>query len=1185
MTHHFKSFAEAKAAGMKYALLVGRRQPLHQGHLHTIRKNREAGFIPLIIIGSSNTAFKTNGFCDTLFDPIRNPLTPTQQREQIRLALPDYREGVDYLMVEYPDLGHNERWCRGLVDLLQGGIAIHQRYPNLLGETFFHFIGKPEDAIKKDSLPCHTRAGGYPVSQEKLDSRLCGNDALENSLTFAWEEVFAALGLADFVDEPHPDIALSLSSTLLRQLDVNHLSAAEHAAFATPDFIRDLANQARADNPSHTLLDAAQIPITLLDASLMRLHLEKNLSTAQILAALALDGEPLTLSTLTAKAGELNRHFSATPMASLTLASASCNQTAYNYATNLRNICLAIDTAADDKADILALEELGLVGYGADDYHQWNKNNETVWEMVQEIASYALQKAPNLILSLGCPWHYADKTRAANHPLYNLHNRPYNVQMTIANGEVIAIAAKSLLADGAAEYESRQFLAWDVTQGTIPLRLPNGNIVPFGKPVVGIEDTQGNHLTLFHEICAEAWVGIRADASTNASTNVSLYHREVTQARYLALLATQQDISIVLNPSASKPEPSINKEAIRKELCLIGSRYAGVYVYTNALGTQSGTMAMEGSQIFAQNGEVIHQGQRYSFKPVSYSSVTVNLPMARRNYAPDARIIRHLVYPSPTELWEAMGSLPHKCAARSGGGLGVKTPIQRKTSAVDATPIKTTGSPAAFEARGITHPTFLIAEETLRSVALWLRDYMQKQPWCQGYVISLSGGKDSAFGAVAVTQMIELEIAEKGLHGFFEDLSSLQYQAEILAIAAEQGEKSALTALKKRLLTCVYLPTDNSSKRTRHAARFLIEGGEREGIHSEGIGGSFYVAPQQSLWDEAIIAYAGLDIATLAKQHKELILSSLHLPESLDEASQQILAEAEIKRLIKRYVNAAQGSKPQLPAYIQAAAMQEIPTWAEPRFDLTLQNFQARIRVSTPWAIANTSQKIALVTSNASEADLGYTTAGGDMHLGGANPIGGIPKDELTSALLYCEEYGLAGLSPLPSLYYINQEQPTAELRKAIAGEAMQSDEADIGFSYAQGNVIRNYLIIQRKTAQETFALLQKHALFPQDIITLRNILLRFTKRWEAGQFKRTAGTLAPHLGGNVDPHHSVRTHEIGDHFRTPMAELTLHVLHEIHGEAGFYQMIGMNLPAAIHKARLDEQFKQSLGDETIFSS
>jgi hypothetical protein len=25
-----------------------------------------------------------------------------------------------------------------------------------------------------------------------------------------------------------------------------------------------------------------------------------------------------------------------------------------------------------------------------------------------------------------------------------------------------------------------------------------------------------------------------------------------------------------------------------------------------------------------------------------------------------------------------MGSLPHKCAARSGGGLGVKTPIQRK---------------------------------------------------------------------------------------------------------------------------------------------------------------------------------------------------------------------------------------------------------------------------------------------------------------------------------------------------------------------------------------------------------------------------------------------------------------------------------------------------------------------------
>jgi hypothetical protein len=27
-----------------------------------------------------------------------------------------------------------------------------------------------------------------------------------------------------------------------------------------------------------------------------------------------------------------------------------------------------------------------------------------------------------------------------------------------------------------------------------------------------------------------------------------------------------------------------------------------------------------------------------------------------------------------------MGSLPHKCAARSGGGLGVKTTIQRKNT-------------------------------------------------------------------------------------------------------------------------------------------------------------------------------------------------------------------------------------------------------------------------------------------------------------------------------------------------------------------------------------------------------------------------------------------------------------------------------------------------------------------------
>ena len=54
----------------------------------------------------------------------------------------------------------------------------------------------------------------------------------------------------------------------------------------------------------------------------------------------------------------------------LKIASASTNQTGGDWPRNLANIMTAIDRAVADRADILALEELGLSGYErGDDFY------------------------------------------------------------------------------------------------------------------------------------------------------------------------------------------------------------------------------------------------------------------------------------------------------------------------------------------------------------------------------------------------------------------------------------------------------------------------------------------------------------------------------------------------------------------------------------------------------------------------------------------------------------------------------------------------------------------------------------------------------------------------------------------------------------------------------------------------
>jgi NAD+ synthase (glutamine-hydrolysing) len=110
-------------------------------------------------------------------------------------------------------------------------------------------------------------------------------------------------------------------------------------------------------------------------------------------------------------------------------------------------------------------------------------------------------------------------------------------------------------------------------------------------------------------------------------------------------------------------------------------------------------------------------------------------------------------------------------------------------------------------------------------------------------------------------------------------------------------------------------------------------------------------------------------------------------------------------------------------------------TWENPIDDIALQNVQARLRGNIIWFLANLRQALLLSTSNKSEAAVGYATMDGDTS-GGLSPIADIPKSLVKLWLSWAQ-----GFHSIESLKYINQQEPTAELRPQAQE---QTDEADL---------------------------------------------------------------------------------------------------------------------------------------------
>lgn len=227
----------------------------------------------------------------------------------------------------------------------------------------------------------------------------------------------------------------------------------------------------------------------------------------------------------------------------------------------------------------------------------------------------------------------------------------------------------------------------------------------------------------------------------------------------------ERGASIVLNPSAS--HFAFGKQSIRERLTREGAAAVeGASLYVNLLGNESGRTVFDGGVLCAiaeASGEakLVGSGRRFSYADHTLSVFDVEVESREPRVVPSS--IQSDFSIAPTKLGRGYSSTLHD-----------------------------------------TQQSKL--EEFSHAVPLGLFDYLRKSG-ARGFVLSLSGGADSAACAALVWLMVRFGMGELGRAGFAERLPNTPGLAD-----AETPEEAV-----GLLLTTVYQATRNSSDITRDA--------------------------------------------------------------------------------------------------------------------------------------------------------------------------------------------------------------------------------------------------------------------------------------------------------------------------------------------------------------------------------
>ncbi len=326
----------------------------------------------------------------------------------------------------------------------------------------------------------------------------------------------------------------------------------------------------------------------------------------------------------------------------------------------------------------------------------------------------------------------------------------YNCAVVVQDGVILGVNPKKALPREGIHYEPRWFTPWPprVVRETALC----GVTVPFGDIRYECGD-----IGIAIEICEEAWT-----AESMVADHV------------------RSGAMLVLNPSAS--HFALGKFATRSRLVADRSRALQVnYVYSNLVGLESGRVIYDGGVLIAECGRFRRIGPRFgcSDGDMVATDVDMDLPRAQRYRG---RSARHVDEASVTLTVAVQGKpLPLRPESRE---------LAEVTIEVLSPPIE---------------------EEFLRAEMRGLFDYSRKSG-ARGFVVSLSGGCDSAACALLVAHMYADALATLGPDGLQQALGW-----------GPKGDRQDARSWVKAGLTCIYQATEHSGLVTHAAAQGLAE--------------------------------------------------------------------------------------------------------------------------------------------------------------------------------------------------------------------------------------------------------------------------------------------------------------------------------------------------------------------------
>ena len=234
---------------------------------------------------------------------------------------------------------------------------------------------------------------------------------------------------------------------------------------------------------------------------------------------------------------------------------------------------------------------------------------------------------------------------------------------------------------------------------------------------------------------------------------------------------------MILNPSAS--HFAFGKEEVRHRFVLEGSRAFGVsYIYANLLGNEAGRVIYDGGAMIASGGKIVSEGPRFSFADYQLTTALVDVDATRMSRARTGSFL-------PESLGKSANCV----------------------SAAFLYPLREPQPAAAPKAAWESSPQ-LKEEEFTRAIALGFFDYMRKSR-ARGFVVSISGGADSAAVSCLIALFVRLGMSELGREQFLAKLAHVPHVAQAKTV----------DEIVRALLVCVYQSTRNSSDTTRNAAR------------------------------------------------------------------------------------------------------------------------------------------------------------------------------------------------------------------------------------------------------------------------------------------------------------------------------------------------------------------------------